>query len=121
MSHIPETAMKHAHVHDDHAAGDHADRKPANAKASSTTPTDKDLVREDPTLGEKAIDVAERAKDAVLSHPKTAIGIGAAVVAGIAAAVAAPAVIAKVKEKDEQKNKGADPKKPASKKPPKAK
>jgi len=116
VSHIPETAMKHAHVHDEHDAGD----KPHDGKKPGK-PTDKDLVREDPTLGEKAIDVAERAKEAVLAHPKTAIGIGAAVVAGIAAAVAAPAVIAKVKEKDEHKGKGPDPKKPAPKKPPKAK
>lgn len=117
MSFIPETAMKHAHVHDDdapHGEGQQGhDIKAAND--SKPAPTDKQLVSEDPTLGNKALDVVEQAKDAIKSHPKTAIGVGAAVVFGVAAAVAAPAVIAKVKEKDAPK------KKPASKKASKAK
>jgi len=108
MSHIPSTAMKHAQATDDQATDDQSPAAAQGAGAEAGKPTDAQLVREDPTLGDKAADAAERAKDAIKANPKTAIGIGAAVVAGIVAAVAAPAVIAKVNE--------APKKKPAAKK-----
>jgi ElaB/YqjD/DUF883 family membrane-anchored ribosome-binding protein len=48
------------------------------------------------------------ATDAVKSHPKTAIAVGATVIAGIAAAIAAPALMAK--EADKKAPTPADPK-----------
>jgi len=55
------------------------------------------------------------ATDAVKSHPKTAIAVGATLVAGIAAAIAAPAL--RAKDAPEKKT----PLKPAPKKPGKPK
>lgn len=76
MSSIPNSAMPHAKVkHDDDAApapaakGDWMDDATDAAKAGIATAT-----------------------DAVKSHPKTAIAVGATLVAGIAAAIAAPAL-----------------------------
>ena len=100
MSSIPNSAMPHAKVkHDDDAApapaakGDWMDDATDAAKAGIATAT-----------------------DAVKSHPKTAIAVGATVIAGIAAAIAAPALRAK-----DAAEKKAPPKKPEPKKPAKAK
>ncbi|KQN21074.1 MULTISPECIES: hypothetical protein [Sphingomonas] len=99
MSSIPNSAMPHAKVkHDDDAApapaakGDWMDDATDAAKAGIATAT-----------------------DAVKSHPKTAIAVGATLVAGIAAAIAAPAL--RAKDAPEKKT----PPKPAPKKPGKPK
>ncbi|SFN76662.1 hypothetical protein [Sphingomonas sp. OK281] len=111
MSSIPNSAMPHAKVHHD---DDHKP-KPDAKKTSATS----DWV-EDATDAAKA--GLATATDAVKSHPKTAIAVGATVIAGIAgiagiaAAIAAPALRAK-----DAAEKKAPPKKPESKKPAKAK
>ena len=105
MSSIPNSAMPHAKVHHD---DDHKP-KPDAKKTSATS----DWV-EDATDAAKA--GLATATDAVKSHPKTAIAVGATVIAGIAAAIAAPALRAK----DAAERKAA-PKKPEPKKPAKAK
>ncbi len=97
MSSIPNSAMPHAKVkHDDDVAppakGDWMDDATDAAKAGLATAT-----------------------DAVKSHPKTAIAVGATLVAGIAAAIAAPALLSK--DTPEKKT----PPKPAPKKPAKPK
>ena len=105
MSSIPNSAMPHAKVHHDD------DHKPkAEAKKTSAT---SDWV-EDATDAAKA--GLATATDAVKSHPKTAIAVGATVIAGIAAAIAAPALRAK-----DAAEKKAPPKKPEPKKPAKPK
>ena len=104
MSSIPNSAMPHAKVHHDD------DHKPKSEKKTSAT---SDWV-EDATETAKA--GLATATDAVKSHPKTAIAVGATVIAGIAAAIAAPALRAK----DAAERKAA-PKKPEPKKPAKAK
>ncbi|MEG3159610.1 hypothetical protein U1763_03755 [Sphingomonas sp. LB2R24] len=105
MSSIPNSAMPHAKVHhnDDHKP------KPDAKKTAMTS----DWV-EDATDAAKA--GLATATDAVKSHPKTAIAVGATVIAGIAAAIAAPALRAK-----DAAEKKAPPKKPEPKKPAKAK
>ena len=103
MSSIPNSAMPHAKVHHDD------DHKPKPPKAAETG----DWV-EDATDAAKA--GLATATDAVKSHPKTAIAVGATVIAGIAAAIAAPALRAK-----DSAEKKAPPKKPEPKKPAKAK
>ncbi|TCQ07195.1 MULTISPECIES: hypothetical protein [Sphingomonas] len=105
MSSIPNSAMPHAKVHHD---DDHKP-KPDAKKTSATS----DWV-EDATDAAKA--GLATATDAVKSHPKTAIAVGATVIAGIAAAIAAPALRAK-----DAADKKAPPKKPEPKKPAKAK
>ena len=105
MSSIPNSAMPHAKVHHD---DDHKP-KPDAKKTAATS----DWV-EDATDAAKA--VLATATDAVKSHPKTAIAVGATVIAGIAAAIAAPALRAK-----DAAEKKAPPKKPEPKKPAKAK
>ena len=105
MSSIPNSAMPHAKVHHD---DDHKP-KPDAKKTSATS----DWV-EDATDAAKA--GLATATDAVKSHPKTAIAVGATVIAGIAAAIAAPALRAK-----DAAEKKAPPKKPEPKKPAKAK
>jgi len=99
MSSIPNSAMPHAKVkHDEDAApapaakGDWVDDATDATKAGIATAT-----------------------DAVKSHPKTAIAVGATLVAGIAAAIAAPAL--RAKDAPEKKT----PPKPAPKKPGKPK
>ena len=92
MSSIPNSAMPHAKVkHDDDVAppakSDWMDDATDAAKAGIATAT-----------------------DAVKSHPKTAIAVGATLVAGIAAAIAAPAL--RAKDAPEKKT----PPKPAPKK-----
>ena len=104
MSSIPNSAMPHAKVHHD---DDHTPK--AGKKTSATS----DWV-EDATDAAKA--GLATATDAVKSHPKTAIAVGATVIAGIAAAIAAPALRAK-----DGAEKKTPPKKPEPKKPAKAK
>ena len=108
MSSIPNSAMPHAHVHHDE------DEKPEptiNTAAASDWMDD-------------ATDAAKAgfatASDAVKSHPQTAIAVGATVLAGIAAAFAAPALLAKTPAKKAPARKPAA-KKPVSEKPAKAK
>ena len=103
MSSIPNSAMPHAKVHHDD------DHKPKPKKTSAKS----DWV-EDATDAAKA--GLATATDAVKSHPKTAIAVGATVIAGIAAAIAAPALRAK-----DAAEKKTPPKKPEPKKPAKAK
>ena len=105
MSSIPNSAMPHAKVHHD---DDHKPKPPKRPKAAAS-----DWV-EDATDAAKA--GLATATDAVKSHPKTAIAVGATVIAGIAAAIAAPALRAK-----DSAEKKPDPKKPEPKKPAKAK
>jgi hypothetical protein len=101
MSSIPNSAMPHAKVHHD---DDHKPKPPKPPKAAAS-----DWV-------EEATDAAKAglatATDAMKSHPKTAIAVGATVIAGIAAAIAAPALRAK-----DSAEKKPDPKKPAPHKP----
>ena len=104
MSSIPNSAMPHAKVHHDD------DHKP---KPEKKTAASSDWV-EDATDAAKA--GLATATDAVKSHPKTALAVGATVIAGIAAAIAAPALRAK-----DGPEKKTPPKKPAVKKPAKAK
>jgi hypothetical protein len=104
MSSIPNSAMPHAKVHHD---DDHT------PKADKKTAATSDWV-EDATDAAKA--GLATATDAVKSHPKTAIAVGATVIAGIAAAIAAPALRAK-----DGAEKKTPPKKPKPKKPAKAK
>jgi len=80
MSSIPNSAMPHAKVHHD---DDHKPKPPKPPKAAAS-----DWV-EDATDAARA--GLATATDAVKSHPKTAIAVGATVIAGIAAAIAAPA------------------------------
>jgi hypothetical protein len=103
MSSIPNSAMPHAKVHHDE------DTKPKSEPAKKTAPTS-DWV-EDATDAAKA--GLATATDAVKSHPKTAIAVGATVIAGIAAALAAPALLAK--EADKKAPTPADPKPKAKK------
>ena len=105
MSSIPNSAMPHAKVHHD---DDHKPKPPKPPKAAAS-----DWV-EDATDAARA--GLATATDAVKSHPKTAIAVGATVIAGIAAAIAAPALRAK-----DSAEKKPDPKKPEPKKPAKAK
>ncbi|MCP8891194.1 hypothetical protein [Sphingomonas faeni] len=104
MSSIPNSAMPHAKVHHD---DDHT------PKADKKTAATSDWV-EDATDAAKA--GLATATDAVKSHPKTAIAVGATVIAGIAAAIAVPALRAK-----DGAEKKTPPKKPEPKKPAKAK
>jgi hypothetical protein len=97
MSSIPNSAMPHAKVHHD---DDHKP-KPDAKKTAATS----DWV-EDATDAAKA--GLATATDAVKSHRKTAIAVGATVIAGIAAAIAAPALLAK--EADKKAPTPADPK-----------
>ena len=105
MSSIPNSAMPHAKVHHDE------DETPATDTRTATA-----------AAGEWVDGATETAKaklatatDAVKAHPKTAIAVGATVIAGIAAAIAAPALRAKdADEKDSAKT-------PESKKSAKAK
>ena len=110
MSSIPNSAMPHAKVHHD---DDHKP-KPDAKKTSATS----DWV-EDATDAAKA--GLATATDAVKSHPKTAIAVGATVIAGIAAAIAAPALRAKDAAEKKAPPKKPEPKKPEPKKPAKAK
>jgi hypothetical protein len=98
MSSIPNSAMPHAKVH--HDDDDHKPKP--DAKKTATT---SDWV-DDATDAAKA--GIATATDAVKSHPKTAIAVGATVIAGIAAAIAAPALMAK--EADKKAPTPADPK-----------
>lgn len=100
MSSIPNSAMPHAKVHHD----DDAKPEPAAKKTAAAN----DWV-EDATDAAKA--GLATATDAVKSHPKTAIAVGATIIAGITAAFAAPALLAK------EASKKAPAKKPAAKKP----
>lgn len=100
MSSIPNAKMKHAHVHHD---------APAPAPASKPAA--------EPSLGDRAKELAEEAVDAVKERPKTAVAIGAAVLAGAAALVGGPALAKAIK--GEPKPKAG--KKTAAKKPAKAK
>lgn len=104
MSSIPNSAMPHAKVHHDEAV--------------TPKPAPKNDWMDDATDAAKA--GIATATDAVKSHPKTAIAVGATVIAGIAAAIAAPALRAKEPSK-KASDKKAPPAKPAAKKPPKAK
>lgn len=70
MSHIPNAAIPHAS----------ADEETPEAPAASET------------TSAKAAKLAEKARDTVRGHPKTAIAAGAAVVAGAVAAAAIPLV-----------------------------
>jgi hypothetical protein len=107
MSSIPNSAMPHAKVHHDD------DHKPKpDAKKTATT---SDWV-EDATDAAKA--GIATATDAVKSHPKTAIAVGATVIAGIAAAIAAPALRAKDAAEKKAPQKKPEPKKPAKAKKP---
>jgi hypothetical protein len=90
MSHIPETAMPHAKPTEDGAAAQTATEAKSGGKAEK--------------VSTKATKTADKVTEAVRANPKTAIGIGAAVVAGIAAAVAAPAVLAKSKDSPGKKS-----------------
>lgn len=92
MSSIPNAKMKHAHVHTDAPA-----------------PAPKPKPAAQPTLGDRAKELAEEAVDVVKERPKTAAAIGAAVLAGAAALVGGPAIAKAVK--------GDEPKKSAAKKP----
>jgi ElaB/YqjD/DUF883 family membrane-anchored ribosome-binding protein len=100
MSSIPSSAMPHAKArHDD------SDESPKSGKSTKQTTSKTDWI-DDATEAAKA--GLTTATDAVKANPKTAIAVGAAVIAGIAAAVAGPALLAK----------DAEPaKKPATKKP----
>jgi hypothetical protein len=98
MSSIPNSAMPHAKVHHD---DDHKP-KPETKKTAATS----DWV-EDATDAAKA--GLATATDAVKSHPKTAIAVGATVIVGIAAAIATPTLRAK----DTAEKKKPEPKKPA--------
>ncbi len=107
MSSIPNSAMPHAKVHHD---DDHKP-KPDAKKTAATN----DWV-EDATDAAKA--GLATATDAVKSHPKTAIAVGATVIAGIAAAIAAPALRAKDAAEKKAPEKKPEPKKPAKAKKP---
>ncbi|MDQ0837498.1 hypothetical protein [Sphingomonas faeni] len=97
MSSIPNSAMPHAKVHHD---DDHKPKPDAKKTAATSDWVD------DATDAAKA--GLATATDAVKSHPKTAIAVGATVIAGIAAAIAAPALMAK--EADKKAPTPADPK-----------
>lgn len=107
MSSIPNSAMPHAKVHHD----DDNKPKPDAKKTVATS----DWV-EDATDAAKAGLVT--ATDAVKSHPKTAIAVGATVIAGIAAAIAAPALRAKDAAEKKTPSKKPEPKKPVKAKKP---
>ncbi|HXH17096.1 MAG TPA: hypothetical protein VNJ10_13295 [Sphingomonas sp.] len=97
MSSIPNSAMPHAKVHHDED-----EQQP---KADKKTTPASDWV-EDATDAAKA--GLATATDAVKTHPKTAIAVGATVIAGIAAAFVAPALLAK--DADKKAPTPADPK-----------
>lgn len=98
MSSIPSSAMPHAKAHHDEPA-----------KAETKTGTKSAAGDWIDTATEAAKSGLATATDAVKENPKTALAVGAAVIAGIAAAVAGPALLAK----DDK----PEPKKPAPKKP----
>jgi hypothetical protein len=103
MSSIPSSAMPHAKAHhDEPAKPETTTEKPA---AATTDWID------DATEAAKA--GLATATDAVKANPKTALAVGAAVIAGIAAAVAGPALLAKDEKPAAKKTAG---KKPAAKK-----
>ncbi|MEG3165639.1 hypothetical protein U1701_13650 [Sphingomonas sp. PB2P19] len=89
--------MPHAKAHHD---------EPAEAPKPKTGAT--------AAAGEWIDDATEAAKagfttaaDAVKANPKTALAVGAAVIAGIAAVVAGPALLAKDADKEPEKKSGA--------------
>lgn len=82
MSSIPSSAMPHAKAHHD---------EPNKADTASKT-AGSDWIDDATEVAKAGIATAT---DAVKANPKTAIAVGAAVIAGIAAAVAAPALLAK--------------------------
>ena len=98
MSSIPSSAMPHAKAHHDEPV-----------KAETKTGTDSAAGDWIDTATEAAKSGLATATEAVKENPKTALAVGAAVIAGIAAAVAGPALLAK----DDK----PEPKKPAPKKP----
>jgi ElaB/YqjD/DUF883 family membrane-anchored ribosome-binding protein len=104
MSSIPSSAMPHAKAHHDEPA--QAETKTEKATAVATDWID------DATEAAKA--GLATATDAVKANPKTALAVGAAVIAGIAAAVAGPALLAK---DDKPAAKKPAARKPAAKKP----
>lgn len=92
MSHIPASAVPHAKSHDTHedAAKSSQAAKPGKTKA----------------LSDDAARVGREALDTIKAHPKTAIAVGATIVAGAVAAVAAP-LLAKQKDAKPKKAGGA--------------
>ena len=105
MSSIPSSAMPHAKAHHDEPAQSDTQAKTAKSDKGTSEKGKADWI-DDAT--EAAKSGLATATDAVKANPKTALAVGAAVIAGIAAAVAGPALLAK----DEPA-----PKKPAAKKP----
>ncbi|WP_380787382.1 hypothetical protein [Sphingomonas sp. R86521] len=87
MSSIPSSAMPHAKAHHDEPA---KTAPKAGAKAAAGDWID--------TATDAAKSGFATATEAVKEHPKTALAVGAAVIAGIAAAVAGPALLAKEPE-----------------------
>ena len=104
MSSIPSSAMPHAKAHHDEPAKSDTQVK--------TTKSDKGKADWIDDATEAAKSGLATATDAVKANPKTALAVGAAVIAGIAAAVAGPALLAK----DEPAPKRPAAKKPAAKK-----
>ena len=95
MSSIPNAAMPHAKTHDEEPA----------KKSRSVKQTAKDVVAK-----VKADPRAKTITKAVKDNPKTAAAIGATVIAGAAAAIAAPFIL----EKDKKPAKKSPSKKTAT-------
>ena len=102
MSSIPNAAIPHAKPHEDQPA-----MKPRSVKQAA-----KDVVAK-----VKADPRTKSVTKAVKDNPKTVAAIGATVIAGAAAAIAAPFVIDKDKPAKKAAPKKAPAKKPAAKKP----
>lgn len=127
MSSIPSSAMPHAktHEHHDHASGDAT--KTSLPKTDADVPDATELAASsDKTSGSREDAVVEKAKAGVeevraigLSRPSKGLAIGAAVVAGLAAAVAVPLVRARKGAKATPKRRSS-PRKTAARKPAKA-
>lgn len=85
MSHIPESAVPHA--------------KASTADSTPDAPTGAAQ-----TFSERANAAVGQASETVKANPKAAIAIGATLVAGVAAALAAPSVFARTKTDGKKKS-----------------
>lgn len=125
MSSIPNTAMKHAHAHEDgqdevtqaqpaatrssdRGGDDAAEKGPAVAQPSSGGAANDaaDTQGRGKLFGGKADALIENAERTIKQRPGVAAAIGAAVLAGAAAIVGGPAIAKAIKGEEGKKKQG---------------